>query len=226
MESKKLYYSMGEVSELFCVAPSLIRYWEKHFSVIKPVRNKKGNRLFTPTDVENFKIIYHLVKERGMTLEGAQRTMKQNRKGYSRDAELLERMQHIRAMLLEVREELKEPALKDAEIKDTGTKEFIVEEFEEKDIEIKELGDIGEESRENNEWLEEKMIDFKDNEESFRCTIYLGADDNETNDDNTEGEEGDKPESGDPIDHSARNTNRTPDAQSKELFAFYEQSLF
>ncbi len=110
MESKKLYYTMGEVSEMFCVAPSLIRYWEGHFSVIKPVRNKKGNRMFTPADVENFKIIYHLVKERGMTLDGAQRAMKQNRGTVKRDAELLERLQHVRSLLEEVREELKEPA--------------------------------------------------------------------------------------------------------------------
>ncbi len=108
MESKKLYYTMGEVSEMFCVAPSLIRYWEKHFSVIKPERNSKGNRVFTPADIENFKIIYHLVKERGMTLDGAQRTMRQNRKGFARDAELLERLQRVRSLLLEVREELKE----------------------------------------------------------------------------------------------------------------------
>ncbi len=194
MESKKLYYTMGEVSELFCVAPSLIRYWEKHFSVIKPLRNKKGNRLFTPSDVENFKIIYHLVKERGMTLEGAQRTMKQNRKAYSRDAELLERMQHIRSLLLEVREVLKEPGAETSG------------------------------SNEDEEWdNDEVMIDFKDSEESFRCTLYL---DEEQSEDEECDQEGDQTEVGDPIDHSARNSKRIPDAESKELFAFYEQSLF
>lgn len=106
-ESKKLYYSMGEVCEMFCVAPSLIRHWEGYFSVIKPVRNKKGNRLFTPADIENFKIIYHLVKERGMTLEGARRAMNDNREEHLCSAELLERLYSIRSLLLEVREELK-----------------------------------------------------------------------------------------------------------------------
>ncbi len=181
MESKKLYYTMGEVSEMFCVAPSLIRHWEKYFGVIKPVRNKKGNRLFTPSDIENFKIIYHLVKERGMTLEGAQKTMKQNRKGYSRDAELLERLQHIRSMLLEVREELKESV--------------------EKEI----------------------VIDCKaSRQESIRCSLPIDEEESKPE----EKSQQTTIEAGEPIDHSARNINRTPDAESKELFAFYEQSLF
>ena len=69
--AEKLFYSMGEVAEMFDVNASLIRHWESQFSVIRPKRNKKGNRLFSPQDVENLKLIYHLVKERGMTLEGA-----------------------------------------------------------------------------------------------------------------------------------------------------------
>lgn len=98
---------MGEVSEMLDVNPSLVRYWEKQFSIIKPDRNKKGNRLFTPKDVENFKLIYNLVKERGMTIEGAKKSLKVNREPYKRDTELLERLQRVRSMLLEVREELK-----------------------------------------------------------------------------------------------------------------------
>ena len=73
---------MGEVSEMFDVKPSLLRFWEGEFDILKPKRNKKGNRLFTPADVENLKLIYHLVKERGMTLEGAKRAMKRNRRGH------------------------------------------------------------------------------------------------------------------------------------------------
>ena len=65
--AEKLFYSMGEVAEMFDVNASLIRHWESQFSVIRPKRNKKGNRLFSPQDVENLKLIYHLVKERGMT---------------------------------------------------------------------------------------------------------------------------------------------------------------
>ena len=74
--AEKLYYSMGEVAEMFDVNQSLIRHWESQFSVLRPKRNKKGNRLFTPQDVENLKRIYHLVKECGMTLEGAKRAMR------------------------------------------------------------------------------------------------------------------------------------------------------
>ncbi|MFI3286172.1 MAG: MerR family transcriptional regulator [Rikenellaceae bacterium] len=106
---KKLYYTMGEVSEMFDVNCSLIRYWEKHFSsVIKPVRNKKGNRLFTEKDIENFKLIYHLVKERGMTLDGAKKSLNGGAIALSREAELMDRLQTMRALLLEVREALKE----------------------------------------------------------------------------------------------------------------------
>lgn len=99
---------MGEVAEMFDVKPSLLRFWEAEFDVIRPKRNKKGNRLFTPADVENLKLIYHLVKERGMTLDGARKALKQNRGELSRDAELLERLQNVRAILAEVRDELKD----------------------------------------------------------------------------------------------------------------------
>lgn len=107
--SEKLYYSMGEVAEMFDVNQSLLRHWESQFPILRPKRNKKGNRLFTPQDVEHLKQIYHLVKECGMTLEGAKRAMRGQRsgKGVSRDVELMERLQRIRALLVEVREELK-----------------------------------------------------------------------------------------------------------------------
>ena len=102
----KLLYTMGEVTEMFDVNASLIRYWESKFDCIKPHKNKKGNRMFTPADVENLKLIYHLVKEKGMTLEGANMAMKRRGKSVQRDVSILERLQHIRAMLLEVRESL------------------------------------------------------------------------------------------------------------------------
>ncbi len=107
--AEKLFYSMGEVAEMFDVNASLIRHWEAQFSVIRPKRNKKGNRLFSPQDVENLKLIYHLVKERGMTLEGAKKALRQQpaEGGMERDAELMERLQRIRALLVEVREDLK-----------------------------------------------------------------------------------------------------------------------
>lgn len=108
MTAKKLYYSMGEVAEMFDVTPALIRHWEAQFDCIKPHRNKKGNRLFTPEDVERLKQIYHLVKECGMTLKGANKVLKRAKSDeVAQEMELLERLQKIRAALVEVREELK-----------------------------------------------------------------------------------------------------------------------
>lgn len=108
--SEKLFYTMGEVAEMFDVNQSLIRYWESQFRVLRPKRNRKGNRLFTPEDIRNLKLIYHLVKERGMTLEGAKKALRQaaaDGEAMNRDAELMERLQRIRSLLAEVREELK-----------------------------------------------------------------------------------------------------------------------
>ena len=105
--AEKLYYSMGEIAEMFDVNLSLIRYWDSKFDILKPKKNKKGNRMFRPEDVENFKIIYHLVKECGMTLEGAQRAMRnRGKRSVSRSAELMERLQSVKSMLLEMREML------------------------------------------------------------------------------------------------------------------------
>ena len=105
--AKKLFYSMGEVSEMFDVNASLIRFWETKFDILRPQKNKKGNRLFSPADVENLKLIYHLVKERGMTLDGAARCLKQNKGTISRDAELLERAAEVSALPVRTR---KKPA--------------------------------------------------------------------------------------------------------------------
>lgn len=109
MVEKKLYYTMGEVAEMFDVKASLIRHWESKFSCLRPHKNKKGNRLFSADDIERLKQIYHLVKERGMTLDGANKVMRASAKAadLSRDTEMLEHLQRIRAALVEVREELK-----------------------------------------------------------------------------------------------------------------------
>ena len=105
--AEKLFYSMGEVAEMFDVTPALIRHWESQFDCIKPHRNKKGNRLFTPEDVEKLKHIYHLVKERGMTLKGANQVLKRAKSSeVAQEMELLERLQRIRATLVEVRESI------------------------------------------------------------------------------------------------------------------------
>lgn len=99
---------MGEVAEMFDVNQSLIRFWEKSFDIIKPQKNKKGNRQFSPKDIENLKMIYHLVKERGMTIDGANKLMKSNPKGIERDAEVADKLQRIKAILLEIKAELNE----------------------------------------------------------------------------------------------------------------------
>ena len=76
----KRYYKIGEVAKAFGVNTSLIRFWENEFDVLKPKKNKKGNRLFTPEDIQNLKMIYFLVKEKGFTLEGAKNKLKENSK--------------------------------------------------------------------------------------------------------------------------------------------------
>ena len=108
---EKLYYSMGEVTEMFDVEPSLIRYWCSQFNCLRPKRNAKGNRLFTPQDIEKLKRIHHLLKEKKMTIEGAQKAMrKRNIEAESQDSdiELLEQLQSLRAMLVEMRESIGE----------------------------------------------------------------------------------------------------------------------
>ena len=108
----KLYYSMGEVTEMLDVAPSLIRYWGTQFDALRPHRNKKGNRMFTPEDLEVLKMIYHLVKEQGMTIAGAKKALRARRAASSvgdvlaREVALLEQLQQIRALLVEVRDGL------------------------------------------------------------------------------------------------------------------------
>lgn len=103
---EKLYYSIGEVAGMFGVKPSLIRYWEKEFNIIKPKKNKKGNRYFTNADIENFHLIYNLVKERGMTLKGAKQKLKENRDNTVNDFEIIKSLKEVRSLLLEMKESL------------------------------------------------------------------------------------------------------------------------
>ena len=78
-EIEKLYFTIGEVAQMFNVNTSHIRFWSKEFEVIRPATNKKGNRLYTQSDLENFKKIYHLVKEKGFTLKGAKSELKESK---------------------------------------------------------------------------------------------------------------------------------------------------
>lgn len=107
----KLYYSIGEVAKAFDVNTSLIRYWEQEFPIIKPKKNKKGNRYFTPEDIKNFKIIFHLVKEKGYTLDGARIALTTNSK-ISETITLIDRLEFVKAELLKLKDSLTE---KDAE---------------------------------------------------------------------------------------------------------------
>ncbi|MCB9335556.1 MAG: MerR family transcriptional regulator [Flavobacteriales bacterium] len=106
MSDEKLYYSIGEVADMFQVNTSLIRFWEKEFDIIKPKKNKKGNRLFTQQDIENFHLIFHLVKERGFTLEGAKKKLKDKKKETTDNFEVIQSLKRIKSFLLELKEEL------------------------------------------------------------------------------------------------------------------------
>lgn len=103
---EKLFYTIGEVAGMFKVNTSLIRYWEKEFDIIKPKKNKKGNRLFTPADIENFHLIFHLVKERGLTLKGAKKKLKENKQDTEQNFEVIQTLERIKKQLIEVKDVL------------------------------------------------------------------------------------------------------------------------
>lgn len=104
--SSKLYYSIGEVSKMFEVNASLIRFWEKEFDIIKPKKNKKGNRMFTQQDVDNFHLIFDLVKSRGYTLDGAKKKLRDNKEDVVNQGEMILSLNKIRSFLVDLKEEL------------------------------------------------------------------------------------------------------------------------
>jgi DNA-binding transcriptional MerR regulator len=103
---EKRYYGIGEVAKAFKVNASLIRFWEKEFDIIKPKKNAKGNRKFTPEDIKNLKFIYHLVKERGFTLEGAKTHLKEERKQALETFDIIEKLEDIKAQLTKIKNQL------------------------------------------------------------------------------------------------------------------------
>ena len=103
---EKLYYSIGEVAGILHVNTSLIRFWEKEFSIIKPYRDRKGKRFFKPEDIRVLKVIHHLVKEKGYTLEGARKSIKENNEKLLKSAEIIESLKKIRTFLLEINKSL------------------------------------------------------------------------------------------------------------------------
>ena len=104
--TEKLFYQISEVSKALNVNVSLIRFWEKEFDVLKPKKNKKGNRLFTQRDFDNLKIIYHLVKERGFTLDGAKKKLKENKEGKTDNLSIIRHLKEIRGFLVDLKEQL------------------------------------------------------------------------------------------------------------------------
>ena len=201
----KLLYTMGEVTEMFDVNASLIRYWESKFDCIKPQKNKKGNRLFTPSDIENFKLIYHLVKEKGMTLEGANNTMKRRGKKLHKEVSILERLQSIRAMLVEVRESLGESAEYEAPIE--AVSDLIADVEKEAKAHVVEVATTADEEAVP-EVIEEPRADDEVAPEPRRRGRPR------------------KVVEGDAAEAAAPRRRTKKKEENQELFPFYEQSLF
>ena len=206
----KLLYTMGEVTEMFDVNASLIRYWESKFDCIKPQKNKKGNRLFTPSDIENFKLIYHLVKEKGMTLEGANNTMKRRGTKLHKEVSILERLQNIRAMLVEVRESLGEGSAVEYEAPIEAVSDLIADVEKEAKIHVVEVATTPEEVAAP-EVVEELKVEEETAPEPRRRGRPRKA----------ESAEAEATES-----TAARRRSKKKKEENQELFPFYEQSLF
>ncbi len=105
-EINKLYYTMGEVTAMFDVNASQIRFYEKEFEILQPKKNKKGNRLFSPEDIENLKAILHLVKDKGFTLQGAKEHLRGNKNEVKENQKIIASLENLKQFLLEVKEQL------------------------------------------------------------------------------------------------------------------------
>ncbi len=106
---EKIHYSIGEVADMFHVAPSLLRYWEKEFKEIKPFKNKKGNRYYTSKDINTIKYIYSLLKEKGLTIDGAKQYLKgKTELTTTKEIEIVSKLDNIKEELLQLHQSLKE----------------------------------------------------------------------------------------------------------------------
>jgi len=105
-EISKMYYTMGEVAAMFDVNQSLLRFYEKEFDILQPKKNKKGNRYFTPEDIENLKIIFNLINDKGYTLQGAKDYLKQNLNVTKDNQSIIASLESIKSFLLEVRDQM------------------------------------------------------------------------------------------------------------------------
>ncbi len=106
LQPDKRYYSIGELAKAFDVNASLIRFWDKEFDILKPKKNAKGNRMFTPEDVKNLQLIYHLVKERGFTLDGARTHLKEGQKKTLDKFEIISKLEGIKMHLTNIKNQL------------------------------------------------------------------------------------------------------------------------
>jgi DNA-binding transcriptional MerR regulator len=213
----KIYYSMGEVAEMFDVNQSLIRHWESKFDCLRPHKNKRGNRMFTADDVEKLKQIYHLVKERGMTLEGARKVMRgASGKELARETELLERLQRIRSALVEVREELKmgddEQIVDSIGAESRDVEEAVVAEVAQKESKVETVA-VSDEPQQV--VVEEPQAESPQTEPQ-----QMAENESEPNAENVA-----EPETEQPAKKRVRRRKKSDD-DNKELFPFYEQSLF
>ncbi len=105
---EKVFFSISEVAEMFDVNPSLLRYWEKEFKTIKPRTTSRGVRQYRQEDIEEIKLIYHLVKDKGLTIAGAKQKLKENRDGTIKTEEIVNKLKDIRAELLLLKNEFDE----------------------------------------------------------------------------------------------------------------------
>lgn len=105
---EKVYFSIGEVAAMIGENASMIRYWENNFDALKPQKNKKGDRLFSKEDIETIKLIHHLVKERGLTIKGAQQKLKDNREETIHNFEIVKRLQDVRKQLVEIADNIQD----------------------------------------------------------------------------------------------------------------------
>ena len=105
-ELTKLYYSIGEVADMFNVSKSLIRFWESEFDILRPHKNSKGDRRFTQQNIQQFEMIYELVKERGFTLEGAKKEIKQKKEWLTKRQKTLDTLVRLKDFLNKTKEQL------------------------------------------------------------------------------------------------------------------------
>ncbi len=139
-KARRIYYTMGQICEMFDLPASTVRYWEKRFKVLSPRKNAKGNRLFTTSDLENLKLIYHLVKEKRMTISGAETFMMQRKVAAKSEMNMVEILHRIRARLLEIRQEIETAEIKAKEQQqDISSTIVVYGEQRDEDVELAEL---------------------------------------------------------------------------------------